>query len=456
MKKKSLHPAQNQQGVAILMVITSIAILAFILADFTFETKVNKLKIYNGQDKLQARLNAEAGLNFALSKLRIYQEARNLLEKNESLKGVVQPSQIEAILLEPFIYPIPALPGMGAIQRSALADFSSTIIFNGEVTVQMSAVSGFLNPNNMRLAPLTAQEQEEPTFFRDNDDDGAAEKSPQLYMEETLLETLVQALEKKNEEDEDFALKYGNLDPALLIKELKFYVSDPKLFEDPERAEIEAQYLAANITPKHAPLTSIDELYSLIGWPDDIVNLIKDQLTVHEVSIIAVNELTEDQLKVLFPDITPFQIEEFFRFRNGDPELGEEAQEFKTAEEFKQLIVGRLGVLESERYDERMKEFEKAGVQVGVAGKLFKVTSIGKKERATYTLVAFVDLPIKPQPEKPTNPNQLPPNPDDADDVDDFDDNEVVGQDDPNNPNNEEKPTPIELMLPRVVEVRVE
>lgn len=454
MSKQNQKIHRDHSGVAILMVITSIAILTFVLADFTFETKVNKLKIYNGQDKLQARLNAEAGLNFALSKLRIYQEARNLLEKNESLKGVVQPSQIEAILLEPFIYPIPSMPGMGAIQRSALEEFSGSILFNGEVSVQMSAVSGFLNPNNMRIS----QTQEESANREDDQNQNeASQKSPQLYMEETLLTTLVQALEKKSEIDPDFELQYGNLDPELLIKELKFYVSDPKLFEDPERAEIEAQYLAANITPKHAPLTSIDELYSLIGWPDDIVDLIKEQLTVHEVSIIAVNELTEDQLRVLFPDITPFQIEEFFRFRNGDAELGEDAQEFKTAEEFKQLIVSRLGVLDSNRYDERMKEFERAGVQIGVAGKLFKVTSVGKKERATYNLVAYIDLPIKPQPEKPANANQPDPNLENPDNFEEDESNEVIGQEELNNPNNEEKkPVPIELMVPRVVEIRVE
>lgn len=441
----------SQQGVAILMVLSSISILAFILADFTFETKVNKLKIYNGQDKWQARLNAEAGLNFALSKLRIYQEARNLIEKTESLKNVIQPSQIESILLEPFMYPIPALPGMGAIQRSALAEFEKSILFNGELTVQMSAVSGFLNPNNMRLA---APKEDDRNDSIDPDDQDGEEKSPELYMEETLVTTLKQAFDLKREEDEDFDRKYGNLDPSLLIKELKFYVSDSELFEDPERAEIEALYLAERITVKHAPLTSIDELYLLVGWPDAIVDLIKDQLTVHEVSVIAVNELTESQLKVLFPDITPFQLEEFFRFRNGDAELGEEAKEFKSADEFKSLIVGKLGVMDSENYDRRMKDFEKAGVKIGVAGKLFRVTSVGKKERATYTLVAYVDLPIAPEAEKPAaDPNDPALNPD----LDPDDDSTPNDPNDPNAPQDDaDKPKPVQLLTPRVVEIRVE
>ena len=78
---------KRESGVAILMVMTSITILTFLLADFTFETKINKLRVYNQQDMTQARLNAEAGLTFALAKLRLYQEGFNLLEKNESAKN---------------------------------------------------------------------------------------------------------------------------------------------------------------------------------------------------------------------------------------------------------------------------------------------------------------------------------------------------------------------------------
>ena len=74
--KKTL---KNENGIALLMVMGVIAILTFLLADFTFETKLNKIKIYNQQDKIQALLNAESGINFAQAKLRLYQEGKNLI-----------------------------------------------------------------------------------------------------------------------------------------------------------------------------------------------------------------------------------------------------------------------------------------------------------------------------------------------------------------------------------------
>ncbi|NJN34696.1 MAG: hypothetical protein HC817_11050, partial [Saprospiraceae bacterium] len=74
----------NQQGVAILMVLTAITILAAIMGDFTFETKINKLKSINIQDQAQAQLAAEAGLKLALVRLRLYKEAFNYLENNKT------------------------------------------------------------------------------------------------------------------------------------------------------------------------------------------------------------------------------------------------------------------------------------------------------------------------------------------------------------------------------------
>lgn len=442
--------AHNQQGVAIFMVLTAVTILALVLADFSFETTVNQLKVYNQQDQAQARLNAESGLNMALARLRLYQEARNLLEKNENMKSVIQPSMIESLLLQPFAYPIPLDPGSNPIQRSALEEFEANVLFRGQVMVSIRQISGFLNPNNMRVE--RAQNQEENGFSEPppDDEDGEQKKSPAQFMEQKLVETLERLIEDRREVDPIFDNRYGHLDPELLIKEIKYYISDPEQFEDVARGEIEARYLAKDLTPKHAPLSSLDELYLLEGWPDEMVDLIKDYLTVHEVAIIAVNELTADLLKVLFPYITDVQIEEFFLYRRGDPERGLEPQEFKSPEDFKNVVVNRIGIIGEQDYDERIREFEAAGMRIGVAGKFFEVTSTGQMERATYNLKAYIDLPIQPQVWQPPQNN---PNPGGgAPQGEDDEEPPPAGGNQPERPNQ----TATELMAPRVIELRLE
>jgi len=449
---------KNQSGVAIIMVTTAVTILTFILAEFTFEVKLNKIKTYNYQDKIKARLMAESGLNFAMAKLRVYQEGRNLIEKNENLKKVIKPNDIEAPVVMPFIYPIPVPKGANVIQRNALTEFTKNTVLQGELSLSISPVKGFLNPNNMRVKVKKQSDD-------DGDDDGSGSSSedqgedsektsPHIYIEKKLIETLAQAINDKREADDDFNSEYGNVNPELLIKELKYYVSDPKNFNDPERAEIEAMYLAKDIVPKHAPLTSIDELYLLEGWDDAIVDLIKDQLTIHEVAVISLNELTKSQLKIIFPDITPVQSEEFFLHRDGDPVKKIEAQEFKSAEDFKQLIIGKLAVVDEDAYTKRVKEFEDAGLRLDVAGKLFKVISKGSYERAVYNITAYVDLPIKPEIKKKTDPTPTP-TPTATPEAGAETDPGTSTTADADKKDEEEKKKVVTLLAPRIVEIRV-
>ncbi len=443
------------------MVMGVIAILTFLLADFTFETKLNKIKIYNQQDKVQARLNAESGLNFALAKLRLYQEGRNKIEKDENLKSAFPSSELESIIIEPFVYPLPISNKANIIQKTALNDFFKKTIFNGEVSVTFNKVSGFLNPNGLRVKVdsnqnlnQAADDQDAAVKSKDIVADGSTPKeSAVLVIEKKLTETLTRLLKDKNDNSEEFHQHYANLDANYLVKELKFYVNDKGNFQDTERPEIEAKFSQKNITPKFAPLSSIDELYLLPSWDDAIVDLIKDRMSVHEVSVIQVNELTNEDLKILFPSINNIQSEEFFKYRDGDIDKKIKGKKFKNAEDFKRVIVTELGIVSEPEYSERIKSLKSAGLEIDTSGKLYKVTSRGTMNNAVFNLVAFVDLPIKPQPPKKTTPppaGQIPPEDDQSSD----DPTGVNKAEDPAAKN--EKPSPTELLRPRVVEIRLE
>ncbi len=458
---------QKESGVALMMVLGVIAILTFILADFTFETKLNKIKIYNQQDKIQARLNAESGLHFALAKLRLYQEGRNKLEKEESLKSAFPTSDLESIIIQPFIFPITPPKNAGLVQKNALEEFTKKIMMRGEVSVTFTKLAGFLNPNGLRLKPkatVPSGQDADQAAPPDPDDepqepadrpDGAKKKAekPDIIIEKKMVETLQRLIKDKSDNDEEFHSKYGNVDPEYLVKELKFYVNDSAQFQDAMKPEIEAKFSQKSITPKHAPLASIDELYLLPSWDDAIVDLIKDRMSVHEVSVIAVNELTIEDLKIIFPAINNVQIEEFFKYRDGDEDKKIPGKKFKDAADFKSVIVSNLNIVSDTDYTERMDELKEAGLTIDTAGKLYKVNSRGVMNNAIYNLVAFVDLPIKPKPDKKKDPAGDKPPGDPADDQPPPGDS---GVQDPPGGKKEEKPEPIELLLPRVIEIRLE
>jgi hypothetical protein len=455
---------KQEDGIALIMVLGVITILTFLLADFTFETKLNKIKIYNQQDKIQARLNAESGLNFALAKLRLYQEGRNKIEKDENMKNAFPSSDLEAIIIQPFVFPPPMSAKASVIQKSAVDEFLKKTIFNGEVSVTFTKISGFLNPNGLRMNPKqnqgagqTAQDQDAAAEQTTETETAPGEKPKNepasVVIEKKFVETLTRLIKDKNDTDEDFHQKYANVDPNYLVQELKYYVSDKGTYSGNERAEIEAKFNQKTLTPKFAPMTSIDELYLLPSWDDSLVDLVKDRMSVHDVSLIAVNELTVEDLKILFPAINNIQIEEFFKYRDGDVDKKIKGKKFKNAEDFKRVVTGELNIVSDSDYNERINSLKAAGLVIDTSGKLYKVNSRGTMNNAVYNIVAYVDLPIKPEPKKPPTPAGQTPQTDKPEEPGGVDTDAAK---DPAAGGKEEKAKPVELLRPRVVEIRLE
>ncbi|WP_419168330.1 hypothetical protein [Halobacteriovorax sp.] len=388
---------KNNSGIAIIMVTTAVAILTVLLAQFTYETKLNKIRIEHQVDKAQAKLNAEAGLQYALSILKVYREAWNKLEDNTSLQNTISKSDIEAIATQPFMIPIPTTGEMSALQKNAIAEFEDESFIQGTLSVSLKSITGFLNPNTLRVIKPINQNANSFSQSSSSQQGSGQSLKPHEFMEKTFIEMLEKTFREEIENSETFALHYSNLDPRLLVKELKYYVSGENDYDEPEKADIQRTYQNEGIEAKHAAFETTDELYSLAGWDDEIVNLIKDRISIHNVSVINVNEITLNQLKVLFPEMSDVALEEFFKYRDGDEESGITATPFKTEKDFKALLTGRIGAIDTSEYDKRIKEFADADIVIGTGGKLFKLESIGTYGNSTYKLTAFIDLPIKPQ-----------------------------------------------------------
>ena len=359
----------------------------------------------------------------------------------------------------------------GILQKTAVDDFLKKIIFHGEVSVTFNKVSGFLNPNGLRLQPKSTGQQGQSSQDQDaaaqsqvaddqqQQQSGGTQKDntpANMVIEKKLVETLQRLIKDKNDNDEDFHKHYSNVDANYLVQELKYYVSDKGTYQGNERPEIEAKFNQKNITPKFAPMSSIDELYLLPSWDDALVDLIKDRLSVHDVSVIAVNELTLEDLKILFPNINNIQIEEFFKYRDGDVDKKIKGKKFKDAEDFKRVVTTELNIVTDSEYQERMTSLKNAGLVIDTSGKLYKVTSRGTMNNAVYNLIAYVDLPIKPQPKKAPTPAAQTPATQGQSPDDQQAQSDQQGQQPGSTTAKDDKPKPVELLRPRVVEIRLE
>ena len=202
-----------------------------------------------------------------------------------------------------------------------------------EALFEVKSISNFLNPNNLSV-PFIEKKNEEEDEDDDRDDDDENDEDEDEKKEETnksskdqkenlinneqaFVELLSERIQAKIEEDANFASMYSDLDPVLLIKELKIYVSRNELFKDDQRTDIEILYAEKEIEPKHAPLEHISELYQLAGWDDEIVNLIIDRLSVYAAAIIPINEINSETPNNDFSELTEEQVNDFFLQRDG-------------------------------------------------------------------------------------------------------------------------------------------
>lgn len=380
---------KNQKGVALMMVLSTIMILTTLMYTFRFDTGINKIKAANYQSKIQAKLNAEAGLKLALLRLEIFQQISNTIEKNQDLKKMVNSQVINMVWNTPLAFPLPVLPSMSVIEKSAIDKFEAQSLLNGSMTITIESLAHKINLNLLRLSMFTDyQKGIDPNKNRTSTENDESSGDPTEEIEDRLKDLLSTAILKKSEEDELFLQKYSGIRVEELIAAIKFYVSDERRDIGTYGTQIEAEFNNRKLTAKHAPLTSLSELYLLPGWNDELVDLIKNEITVHGDPIIDLNKLTANLLRMLIPDIPLQKITEYFKLRNHP----ENPLLFNKIEDFKNYFVEEARIISATDLDDRLKLFEKAGIKFSNSPQLFKVISVGAHQSLQYTVEAIVTM----------------------------------------------------------------
>ena len=440
MNKSSI---KNNNGVAIIIVMGAITIMTLLLASFSYFMSINKIRIYSNQDKRQARLNAEAGLNMAMAQLEIFKEAFNLYQKNKSIQSMIPFNVLESALTQPFAYPIPINKGsLNLIQKTAIEDFEESTKLKGSLLMTISPITGFINPNSlMIIQPNTNVENN-----LNQDTNGSDDRPLHELMKEELTRILENEIQKKIENDDIFAERFSNLEPEKLTSELQYFVSNPSFFDSVDKGEFEILY--EDYRPKFAPMISKEEMYLLAGWTEEVVNLIIDRISPHNVTMIPLNKIAKPHLRVLFPKLAEEQIDDFFIQRDGDPKEELPPTPIKNIDDFKRVVKMVSSISDSE-INKRLDELKKLGLELSIASKIFKVEITGTYRQISQTITTIIDLPVLPtslEKKEETNPSRSDEN-DGANNS-----GSSTNTSTPPDQNNKEE-TPTELMSPRIVEI---
>ncbi|MFP5385228.1 MAG: general secretion pathway protein GspK [Bacteriovoracia bacterium] len=412
LKEELKHILGSERGIALMMIMTAIILLMAIYGEFTFESKISRLKATNILDKSQAKLMAESGLQLAVTRLRLYKEAYNKVQGNPSAKNMVSSQLLNQLWEVPFIFPIPLGGNANMALKETVNKFTEDTFLDGEMKVSIQNISNRLNLNMLRI---------DMTKFNPdpNADDGQDENSAlnmadnailsDVSVDQSLYFLLKKMVDDKKEKDEAFEDRYGNINYQEMLTTLKYFMSDyQSMNQDPLAGEAEANFQKVPLTPKFGPLSSASELYAIPGWNDELIELIQNEFSVYPSMQIDFNKLTANMLKILIPNLTEDEVREFFLWRD-DPE---QPQFLNSKADFKKYIVDQERLMNETDFEERMKLFEQKGITFGANPNLFKIVSEGSYNRSTFTLVAYVLLPKNEATTAKCPPGQVgtPPN----------------------------------------------
>jgi type II secretory pathway component PulK len=392
----------NDRGIALMMIMTSIIILMAVYGEFTFESKISRIKATNVLDRSQAKLLADSGLQLAVTRLRLYKEAFNRVQGNQNIQGQVPPQLLNQLWEVPFIYPVPVAKGASRAFIDTVEKFQKETLLEGEMRVSIQNISNRLNLNLLRLDmtkidPANFDAQEASSLLNMNNNAIMEDVS----IDQALFFLLKRLVDEKKEKDDGFQQRYANINYQELVTNLKYYISDfQSMMTDPLAGEAERIFQRIPLSPKYGPLGSASELYAIPGWDDELIQLIQNEFSVYPAAQIDLNKLTANMLMILIPNIQEPQIRDFFEWRDGDPE---NPKFLNSLQDFKRYVVNIASLMGDAAFDERMKMFTDRKISFGSNPNLFKVVSEGVYNRSTYTLVAYVVLP-KQESLQPTTP----------------------------------------------------
>jgi general secretion pathway protein K len=374
---------QRRSGVALLVVMTTIAILTVVVTELSYTARVRFLVAAHERERAQAYWISQTGINF----YKLILTTNKQLEGNQMLS---QSAEMFGVNLGDALWQmIPVFntgllrmifAGGGDIEdvdEEELKEFAQTGAVSEE-TEEESREGGLFSDRNFLdfegdFSAEVVDEDSRLNLSLLGSTSGSVEDSPigqQLY-----------GLMSGEEHDQWFRDK--DIDRWEIIANLKDWVDKDGDrsgrsggYEDALYNNLDSPYLS-----KNAPLDTFDEIRLIEGWQDDVMERFGNQLTIHGMGKVNVNTAGDEVLTALIkayvtPPPSDFecqraleQIREYMLLAN-----------FKDGKEFAEYLTNQ-GYTVS----------EDLAKQLGDSSKTFKVTSTGMVGSSVVTTTAIID-----------------------------------------------------------------
>lgn len=295
-RKHLARPLSNERGMALFIAMTSIILILYLTVEITYETSVDYIVNAQVVNKLKAHYNARAGLELALLRIKIYQQAQASVGKQLGS----QAAMLDEIWKFPLAWP-PVLP-----EESHSIDKDSV-----NKIVEESGMQGGWRTDI----------QEEGSRIDLND---LVSKSE--HLRENTKSQLLNIFKSKMESDENWARDNRELRYEEIVNNIIDWV-------DPDTQAVEGGDESAKYTeeglPPHRAFRTLEEIRLVAGMTDQVYDLLAPYVTIYGAKGINPNYATKDVLMSIDVQIKP-EIADKIIERRDDATLGffEKPQDF--------------------------------------------------------------------------------------------------------------------------------
>ena len=359
-KQKFKSRLASKDGVALLLVLSGLALMAIYTIEMTKTAQLNRKIAYDALSKVQSHYLAKSGFKISLLRLKAYKTLKGFLNSQGSGAGAAVPqSMLEQIWSFPLIFPLPAeAAGEDPSQQEAFQKFSADSSLKGSFTAIIESESSRFNINSILEAYQTrgpsgatgatgasgtsGTSGSTGSSGRAGTSGATGATGPTFDPEAAragLRETLLTVFNQKLESDNEFNQKYRGYDFNTLMDELFSWIDRTYNAVSADSRD--------EIVPKGAPIYDISELHMLPLMDDTLYDLFAPILTVQATTGINVNTMAAPVLKALVPGITNEEVTDFFTFRD-DP-LND--NHFKDESGFFDYLSRSVGVLRGSASD---------------------------------------------------------------------------------------------------------
>ncbi len=336
----------NQKGVALLMAMFCVMIMAFLAVEISFDTSVEYILTNKEFHRVKAYEAAKAGLELSLLRVQLFKNVTK--QFGDQLKG--QESIIQMIWSLPFSWP-PMIPeSTSIVSKDQLNTSLSESFMEARYVTQISAEGSKIDINDL--------------------------DSPSETLRNATRDQLERIFIQRLENDDDWAQRNRNLNYEEIINNLQDWIDEDttslnggnenNLYPD---VEDDAQI------PPNRPFQTMDEIKMVSGVTEDIFRFLLPHITVYGTKGISVNQASPEILQSIDPIINEEMADRIIERINNLDEGGP----FRDEQDFMSFIGAN------------QQTFNPSKIPLLFGSEYnFRIRSIGEFQNVTREIIAIV------------------------------------------------------------------